>query len=78
MKGEEEKRVGEAHDKQRPQYAVSMLGPPALKTLAGWCSEFHQSTENLTMGMLMKPTRATMRAIIAARVGSSMACQMAM
>ena len=55
-----------------------MAGPSTLNTLAGWCSEFHQSTENLMIGMFTKPTSATMAAMRAARVGSSMACQMAM
>ena len=27
-------------------------------TLAGWCSVFHQSTENFTIGTLTKPTTA--------------------
>ena len=34
----------------------SMVGPPSRNTEAGWCSVFHQSTENLMIGMLMKPT----------------------
>ena len=54
------------------------LGPPMRNTLAGWCRVFHQSTENLTIGRLMAPTSATMAAIRAARVGSSIACQTAM
>src|SRR5665811_469778 len=33
--------------------AGSIVGPPARNTLAGWCKVFHQSTENLMMGMLM-------------------------
>ena len=33
-----------------------MVGPSSRNTDAGWCSVFHQSTENLMIGMLMKPT----------------------
>ena len=28
----------------------SMVGPPMRSTEAGWCSVFHQSTENLMIG----------------------------
>ncbi len=30
-----------------------MVGPPRRMMLAGWCSVFHQSTENLMIGMLI-------------------------
>ena len=50
-----------------------MVGPPRRNTEAGWCSVFHQSTENLMIGMLMKPTRVRTAAARAARPGSSSA-----
>jgi len=34
----------------------SMVDPPMRKTEAGWCSVFHQSTENLIIGRLTAPT----------------------
>ena len=40
----------------------SMVGPSSRNTEAGWCSVFHQSTENLMIGMLMKPTSVMMAA----------------
>ena len=30
-------------------------GPDILKTLAGWCKLYHISTENFTIGILIKP-----------------------
>ena len=51
----------------------SMVGPPMRNTEAGWCSVFHQSTENLMIGMLMKPTSVMMAAARADFAGSSMA-----
>src|SRR6185503_18752340 len=48
-----------------------MLGPPIRITEAGWCSVFHQSTENLMIGRLMAPTRVSTAAARAARDGSS-------
>ena len=51
----------------------SMVGPSSRNTEAGWCSVFHQSTENLMIGMLMKPTSVMTAAARAERVGSSMA-----
>jgi hypothetical protein len=50
-----------------------MVGPSIRITEAGWCSVFHQSTENLMIGMLMKPTSVTIAAALAERVGSSSA-----
>ena len=38
-------------------------GPPIFITLAGWCSVFHHSTENLMIGTLTKPTRARIDAV---------------
>ena len=35
-----------------------IAGPPAFKTLAGWCRVFHQSTENFMMGTFTNPTKA--------------------
>ena len=32
---------------------LSMDGASILEIVAGWCSVFHQSTENLTMGTLI-------------------------
>jgi hypothetical protein len=48
-----------------------MLGPPSRITEAGWCSVFHQSTENLMIGRLMAPTSVRIAAARAAREGSS-------
>ena len=42
-------------------------------TLAGWCSVFHQSTENLMIGMLTKPTSVTIAMERADVTGSSIA-----
>src|SRR3954463_8334772 len=47
--------------------------PPIRITEAGWCSVFHQSTENLMMGRLMAPTSVSTAAARAAREGSSTA-----
>ena len=44
-----------------------MLGPPSCITEAGWCSVFHQSTENLMIGRLIAPTSVR---IAAARAGA--------
>ena len=35
----------------------SILGFDNLLIVAGWCSVFHQSTENLTIGRVTDPTR---------------------
>ena len=45
-----------------------MAGPPARSSEAGWCSVFHQSTENFTIGRLIRPTRARMPAARAAAI----------
>jgi hypothetical protein len=45
--------------------------------LAGWCSVFHQSTENLMMGILMAPTSPRIAAARPARPSSSIACHSA-
>src|SRR5690606_7748884 len=50
-----------------------MVGPSRRITDAGWCSVFHQSTENLMIGMLTKPTSVTIAAARALRPGSSSA-----
>ena len=50
----------------------SMVGPPMRNTEAGWCSVFHQSTENLMMGRLTAPTSVRIAAARPARAGSSM------
>ena len=42
-------------------------------TEAGWCSVFHQSTENLMIGRLIAPTSVRIAAARAAREGSSTA-----
>ncbi len=55
----------------------SIVGPPRRNTEAGWCSVFHQSTENLTIGMLITPTSVRMAAARAARPGSSIVCHSA-
>lgn len=41
---------------------ASIDTPPERKRLAGWCRVFHQSTENLTIGRLIAPTRANIAA----------------
>ncbi len=50
-----------------------MVGPSMRKTEAGWCKVFHQSTENLMMGILMKPTSVRTATDLALLVGSSTA-----
>src|SRR5262245_49219707 len=49
----------------------SMVEPPMRKTEAGWCSVFHQSTENLMIGRLTAPTSERIAAARAPRPGSS-------
>src|SRR5436309_6903695 len=49
-----------------------IVDPPKRSTEAGWCSVFHQSTENLIMGTLIAPTSVSTAAARAAWVGSSM------
>src|SRR6266511_2290554 len=49
-----------------------IAGPPRRSTEAGWCSVFHQSTENLMIGILIAPTSVSTAAARAACVGSSM------
>src|SRR5262249_27833266 len=48
-----------------------IVDPPRRSTEAGWCSVFHQSTENLIMGTLIAPTSVSTAAARAAWVGSS-------
>src|SRR5258706_15974827 len=48
-----------------------IVDPPRRSTEVGWCSVFHQSTENLIMGMLIAPTSVSIAAARAACVGSS-------
>ena len=43
-----------------------IVGLPNLKTLAGWCKLYQISTENLTIGILIKPTKAIIEAGFAA------------
>ena len=50
---------------------VSMAGASSLLMLAGWCSVFHQSTENFMMGTFMKPTKAKIAPIRDPLSGSS-------
>ena len=50
-----------------------MVGPSSLNTDAGWWSVFHQSTENLMIGMLIAPTSVMIAAARAERAGSSSA-----
>ena len=47
--------------------AGGIFGPVAVMIEAGWCSVFHQSTENLMMGMSSAPTSVTTATIRAAR-----------
>src|SRR6202030_4328138 len=51
--------------------ARSSVGPSIRNTEAGWCSVFHQSTENLMIGRLIAPTRVKTAAARAAREGAS-------
>ncbi len=55
-----------------------MVGPSMRNTEAGWCSVFHQSTENLMIGILMKPTNVSTATGLALFAGSSMARDSAM
>jgi len=48
----------------------SMVDPPMRKTEAGWCSVFHQSTENLIIGRLTAPTSDRIAAARAPRPGA--------
>src|SRR6516225_1682723 len=48
-----------------------MVDPLSRSTEAPWCKVFHQSTENLMMGMLIRPTSVSTAAARAAWVGSS-------
>ena len=52
---------------------ASIVGPSSRNTEAGWCSVFHQSTENLMIGMLTKPTSVMTAAARADLEGSSSA-----
>ena len=54
-----------------------MVGPPRRITDAGWCSVFHQSTENLMIGTLIAPTSVSTATARAARAGSSIVRQSA-
>ena len=51
--------------------------PSIRNTEAGWWRVFHQSTENFTIGMLMKPTKVMIETARAALLGSSIVCQSA-
>ncbi len=44
-------------------------------TVASWCNEFHQFTENLMMGTLTTPTMANTALALSAFCGSSMAAR---
>ena len=64
---EEQQREGDRHDQQRRQdRASASSGRRRGSTLAGWCSVFHQSTENLMIGRLMAPTSVRIAAARAA------------
>src|SRR5687768_18541232 len=52
---------------------ASIVGPSSRNTEAGWCSVFHQSTENLMIGMLTNPTSVITAAARADLAGSSRA-----
>ena len=74
MQRDEQQREGDRHHQQRNQECVgSSVGPPMRITEAGWCSVFHQSTENLMIGRLIAPTSVSTAAARAAREGSSTA-----
>jgi hypothetical protein len=47
-----------------------ILGPERVKTLAPWCKLAHMSTENLTIGTLMKPISDTVAHGFSAIIGS--------
>ena len=55
-----------------------IVGPPMRSTEAGWCSVFHQSTENLITGRLIRPTMARTAAERWPRARSSKAPSSAM
>ena len=48
-----------------------MAEPPMRKIEDGWCSVFHQSTENLMIGRLTAPTSVSTAAAREPRPGSS-------
>ena len=53
MQGEKQQREGQRHDEKRHKAkAGSIVDPLIRKTEAGWCSVFHQSTENLMIGKI--------------------------
>src|SRR5262249_30173817 len=49
--------------------AGCIVDPPRRSTEAGWCSVFHQSTENLMIGILIAPTSVKTAAARAACAG---------
>ena len=53
---------------------MSIEGPSRRAMLAGWCNVFHQSTENLMIGMFIKPIKARTAAALAPRSWESKAC----
>jgi len=57
---------------------AGILGPVGVRMESGWCSVFHQSTENLMTGMSRAPTSVTTATMRAARSWSSKARQSAM
>ena len=58
MHGEEEDGIGGEHDQSGHSMPAYTVGEPMRRMLAGWCSVFHQSTENLMIGILTTPTRS--------------------
>ena len=54
---------------------TSMLGAESFEIEAGWCKVFHQSTENLIIGILIKPIIARAADIFEASSLFDIACQ---
>ena len=54
---------------------ISILGVESFEIEAGWCKVFHQSTENLIIGILIKPIIASAADIFEASSLFDIACQ---
>ena len=54
---------------------ISILGADNFEIDAGWCKVFHQSTENLIIGILIKPIIANAAEILEASSLFDMASQ---
>ena len=54
---------------------ISILGVESFEIDAGWCKVFHQSTENLIIGIFIKPIIASAAEIFEASSLFDIACQ---